>query len=92
MRSFQLPQGIDTDQIKAEFNNGVLTLHIPKAALPQPKRISISATGQQRQQASIGSGNPATQQSGGNQRSTAKSSGNQGDSPSQRERMTADSR
>ena len=43
MRAFQLPQGVDADQIKAEFDNGVLTLHIPKAALPQPKRIEISA-------------------------------------------------
>lgn len=45
LRSFQLPQGIDEDQIKAEFNNGVLALHIPKAALPQPKRIEIKSTG-----------------------------------------------
>ena len=55
MRTFQLPQGIDADQIKAEFNNGVLSLHIPKAALPQPKRIEISA-GQQTHQAAVGSG------------------------------------
>jgi len=55
MRTFQLPQGVDADQIKAEFNNGVLSLHIPKAALPQPKRIEISA-GQQTQQAAVGSG------------------------------------
>ena len=33
----------------------MLTLHIPKAALPQPKRIEISA-GQQRQQAAVGGG------------------------------------
>ena len=55
MRTFQLPQGVDADQIKAEFNNGVLSLHIPKAALPQPKRIEIGA-GQQTQQAAVGSG------------------------------------
>jgi HSP20 family protein len=56
MRTFQLPQGVDEDQIKAEFDNGVLTLHIPKAALPQPKRISIGA-GQQARQATVGTGN-----------------------------------
>ena len=55
MRTFQLPQGVDADQIKAEFNNGVLSLHVPKAALPQPKRIEISA-GQQSQQAAVGGG------------------------------------
>jgi len=41
-RTFQLPQGIDEDQIDADFHDGVLCLHIPKAALPQPKRIQIN--------------------------------------------------
>jgi HSP20 family protein len=68
MRTFQLPQGIDADQIKAEFDNGVLTLHIPKAALPQPKRIEISA-GQERQQAAVGSGSSSNQQTTANQQS-----------------------
>src|SRR3954466_2061119 len=39
MRTFQLPQGIDEEQIDAEFENGILTLLVPKAALPQPRRI-----------------------------------------------------
>ncbi|HEY6090318.1 MAG TPA: Hsp20/alpha crystallin family protein [Gemmatimonadaceae bacterium] len=81
MRTFQLPQGIDEDQIKAEFNNGVLTLLIPKAALPQPKRIEISATGQKRQQAAVESGSASNQQSG-------KSAGKQSSFTSQRERET----
>src|SRR4026209_1581293 len=68
MRTFQLPQGIDEDQIKADFDNGVLTLQIPKAALPQPKRIEIGA-GRGKQQASVGSGSTS------NQQSTSKSSG-----------------
>lgn len=79
MRTFQLPQGIDADQIKAGFDNGVLTLHIPKSALPQPKRIEIGA-GQQKQQAAVGSGSPSTQQS------TGKSSAKQSNPMSQRER------
>jgi HSP20 family protein len=53
LRTFQLPQGVDADQIKAEFNNGVLSLHIPKAALPQPKRIEIGGAVDQRQQAAV---------------------------------------
>jgi HSP20 family protein len=73
VRTFQLPQGVDADQIKAEFNNGVLSLHIPKAALPQPKRIEIAAGSQQRQQATVGSGSTPNQQSMPNQQSTAKS-------------------
>ena len=100
MRTFQLPQGIDADQIKAEFDNGVLTLHIPKSALPQPKRIEIGA-GQRKQQAAVGSGSTSNQQSTGNvssqststtsgqqstQQSTGKSSGKQSNATSQRER------
>jgi HSP20 family protein len=46
MRSFQLPQGIDENQIKADFHDGVLTIRIPKAALPQPRKIQIG-TGEQ---------------------------------------------
>ena len=81
MRTFQLPQGIDEDQIKAEFSNGVLALHIPKAALPQPKRIEISATGQQqKRQGAVGSGSVS------NQQSTGKSAGKQSSFTSQRER------
>jgi HSP20 family protein len=79
MRTFQLPQGIDADQINAEFDNGVLTLHIPKAALPQPKRIEISA-GQQKQQAAVASGSTSSQQP------TGKSSG-KSSTTSQRERQ-----
>lgn len=82
MRTFQLPQGIDEDQIKAEFNNGVLALHIPKAALPQPKRIEISATGQQKQQGAVGTGSVS------NQQSTGKGAGKQSTFTSQRERDT----
>lgn len=40
-RSFQLPQGVDEKQIRADFDKGVLRITIPKAALPQPRRIQI---------------------------------------------------
>lgn len=40
-RSFQLPQGVDESKIEAGFDNGLLTVRIPKTALPQPKRIEI---------------------------------------------------
>ena len=64
LRTFQLPQGVDEDQIKAEFNNGVLSLHIPKAALPQPKRIEIGGAVNKRQQASVGSGTSQRERQG----------------------------
>lgn len=55
MRSFTLPKGVDENQIQAEFNDGVLAVRIPKAALPQPKRIQIGGS-QERQKATVGSG------------------------------------
>ncbi len=45
IRSFQLPAGLDESRIEATFNNGILSVHIPKSALPQPKKIQIK-TGQ----------------------------------------------
>lgn len=59
MRTFQLPQGIDEDQIAADFDSGVLSLTIPKAALPQPRRIQINPgqNGQKREsEGLVGSG------------------------------------
>jgi HSP20 family protein len=40
-RSFQLPSGVDEGQIDAQFENGVLHVRIPKAALPRPRKIEI---------------------------------------------------
>ena len=42
-RSFQLPKNLDESKIDANFEHGVLTVRIPKAALPQPKKIQINA-------------------------------------------------
>ena len=42
-RSFQLPQGVDEDSIAASFENGLLRVRVPKAAIPQPRRIDIRA-------------------------------------------------
>lgn len=41
-RSFQLPTGLDDSKIEADYANGVMTIHVPKAALPQPRRITIN--------------------------------------------------
>lgn len=71
MRTFQLPQGVDEDQINADFEHGLLTIHIPKAALPQPKRIQIEAR-QAKQQASVGNGTEGTQTSTPNRQTARK--------------------
>ena len=41
-RSFTLPRHIETDAIKAEFKDGVLTLSIPKAEAAKPTEVPIT--------------------------------------------------
>ena len=41
-RQFQIPDVIDQSAVKAEFSNGVLALHLPKAEAAKPRRIEIS--------------------------------------------------
>jgi HSP20 family protein len=43
MRRFQLPQGVDSGKVLADFEHGVLQVHIPKAALPKPTKIEVTA-------------------------------------------------
>jgi HSP20 family protein len=50
-RSFQLPPGIDEKQIHADYDQGVLHIRIPKAALPQPRRIQIGGVSGERARA-----------------------------------------
>jgi len=40
-RSFVVPSGIDGSEISAELNNGVLKLHLPKAAELKPREIQV---------------------------------------------------
>ena len=42
VRSFTLPADSDADQIKAEFNNGLLTIEIPKPEQHKPKQIRVN--------------------------------------------------
>lgn len=42
-RTFQLPQNVAEDRIEATFGNGLLTVRVPKAELPKPKRIEVKA-------------------------------------------------
>ena len=40
-RSFTLPIEINVEQIKAEMNDGVLTVHLPKAESARPRQIAV---------------------------------------------------
>jgi len=41
VRRFTLPENVQTDSIRARHSNGVLELTIPKAAAPEPKRVTV---------------------------------------------------
>jgi len=46
MRSISLPSAVNADAIEAHFENGVLTLTLPKAEEVKPRRIAIKPNGQ----------------------------------------------
>jgi HSP20 family protein len=42
-RTFQIGEGVDAGKISAELRDGVLTVHLPKAAALMPRRIAVTA-------------------------------------------------
>jgi HSP20 family protein len=40
-RTLPLPEGVDTEHVDAQYNNGVLTLHLPKTAPAAQKKIEV---------------------------------------------------
>ena len=49
-RQLFLGDTLDADSIKADYENGVLTLRIPVAERAKPRKIEISSTGQGRRE------------------------------------------
>lgn len=41
-RSFQVGDGIDAENIGAEYKDGVLTVHLPKATASRARKIAVS--------------------------------------------------
>ncbi|RKY52875.1 MAG: Hsp20/alpha crystallin family protein, partial [Candidatus Neomarinimicrobiota bacterium] len=41
-RSFKLPANVDVDKIKGSWNEGVLTIEVPKTEIAKPKKIEIN--------------------------------------------------
>jgi HSP20 family protein len=44
-RSFSLPNTVNSEGVRAEYHNGVLTLHMTKLEESKPKQIKISVSG-----------------------------------------------
>lgn len=44
-RSFTLPRTVKADEIRATFDNGVLTVHLPKVAEAKGRKISVERVG-----------------------------------------------
>jgi HSP20 family protein len=44
MRSFSLPNTVSSENIRAEYRNGVLTLHMAKLEESKPKQIKITVS------------------------------------------------
>lgn len=40
-RSFVLPEGVEADKVRAEFKDGVLNVHVPKAKEARPKGVDV---------------------------------------------------
>ena len=58
-RSFSLANTVNPDGIKADYQNGVLTLNVPKREEAKPKQIKVSVGTSNGTSASTSTGNPA---------------------------------
>jgi HSP20 family protein len=68
-RTITLPNNVNADQVGAQYEDGVLTLTLPKSEEAKPRRISVSGEGQQQ------SGQQSAQRQSGQQRSAQQQSG-----------------
>jgi len=46
-RSFQVSEAIDASKISAEYSDGVLTIHLPKAEAVRPRKIPVQVSSSQ---------------------------------------------
>jgi len=58
-RSVTLPTGVDTENVRATYRNGVLEMHIPRSPGSQPKRIKVEGSQQAGTKENKQSGNGA---------------------------------
>lgn len=62
VRSFALPQTVDTEQVSAHSENGVLVIELPKKAAAQPKQIKVNVASNAKQVEAGASQPAATEQ------------------------------
>jgi len=43
-RTFRIDERIDPERVKAEYNNGVLRVHLAKSAAFRPRRVQVQAS------------------------------------------------
>ena len=41
MRSFSVPNAVDTEKVSADYKNGVLTVKLPKKEAAKPKQVKV---------------------------------------------------
>ena len=64
-RSLRLPYAVDSEQVRASFENGVLTVTVPKTGRQErSRRIQVQARGTSGQDGTNGAGRQATDTSG----------------------------
>jgi HSP20 family protein len=56
-RSLQFPVPVDADEVQANYEQGILTLYLPKAETAKPRRITIQSQPQQLEAQATGSHN-----------------------------------
>ena len=45
VRSFALPNTVDTERVAADYKNGVLTVALPKKEAAKPRQVNIAVQG-----------------------------------------------
>ena len=55
MRQLMLGEHLDTQQVKAGYEDGVLTIEVPVAPQAKPRKIEVRASGQHRGAVDVGS-------------------------------------
>jgi len=83
-RTISLPMPVDADRAEAKFENGVLTLTLPKSEQAKPRRISVKGTDGQQATSPAGQGGTSQAQQG----SAATQSSPSGQSRSQSEQRS----